>query len=233
MAGLYKGMTSPLGGFALINAIVFGVQGNVRRRMRNPDTMMAHTASGFIGGCAQSVVCSPMELARTRMQLQGQGQLLPNQSLQYKSPIDCLVQINKTEGIRGVFRGFGTTVAREGPSFAVYFASYELFKTLLSQGRSDPGTLVLLTAGGLTGMVTWFSTYPIDVIKSRIQADNTNKYSGFLDCGKKSYAEAGLRAFTRGLGPTLLRAFPVNAATFVAYEFVLQHLTQGSVLQTA
>ncbi|ELU04533.1 hypothetical protein CAPTEDRAFT_189799 [Capitella teleta] len=45
--GLYKGMSSPLYGLAAINAIVFGVQRNVQRRMENPQSLTSHFIAGI------------------------------------------------------------------------------------------------------------------------------------------------------------------------------------------
>lgn len=224
--GLYKGMASPLYSLAFINAIVFGVQRNLQRRMNDPDTLMSHFTSGALAGLAQTVVCSPMELAKTRMQVQGQGEsrtFAHHKSHVYKSSVDCIIQIFRTEGTRGVFKGFSLTAVREAPSFGVYFLSFEFL--LRSFESSDPeigvSTPALLMAGGLAGMASWLCTYPIDVVKSRIQADMKNEYKNAWDCVVKSYHEAGPRVFTKGLCSTLLRAFPVNAATFGAVTWVL------------
>ena len=37
------------------------------------------------------------------------------------------------------------------------------------------------------------------------------------DCFKKTYAIEGLGGFWKGIGPTLLRAMPVSAGTFLTY----------------
>ena len=39
------------------------------------------------------------------------------------------------------------------------------------------------------------------------------------------YRRGGFKAFYRGLGTTLIRAFPVNAATFAAYELAMSVLS--------
>jgi solute carrier family 25 carnitine/acylcarnitine transporter 20/29 len=41
--------------------------------------------------------------------------------------------------------------------------------------------------------------------------------------------EHGWRFFFRGLGVTLLRAFPVNAIIFPVYEITLEHLSDNSI----
>jgi len=88
--------------------------------------------------------------------------------------------------------------------------------------------LLLLFAGGTTGLVTWLSVLPIDVVKSRIQADcpSNPKYKGMLDCFKVSYQTEGLAVFYRGLGPIAIRALIVNAATLFVYQTTLKKFTQ-------
>lgn len=226
--GLYKGMASPLYGLAAINAIVFGVQRNVQRKMKNPDSLTSHLVAGGIAGIAQSVICSPMELAKTRMQIQGLGESrykFRHTLHAYKGPVDCLLKIYHKEGVRGLCRGFGITVARETPSFAVYFYSFEAMCRYFQPANEEfdeASPAVLLFSGGMAGIFAWLVTYPVDLIKSRVQADMTGKYSGFIDCCRQSYQETGMKGFTQGLGSTLLRAFPVNAATFATVALVLR-----------
>lgn len=64
--GIYRGMSSPLAGVAAINAIVFGVYGNVQRNLSEPDSMVSCFLAGSTAGLCQSVFCSPMELAKIR-----------------------------------------------------------------------------------------------------------------------------------------------------------------------
>ena len=167
-----------------------------------------------------------MELSKTRLQIQGLGEshsYFRTHEHTYKSPSDCMKKIYVKEGFRGVYRGFWLTVLRETPSFGVYFASYESFCRAFTPAETDVvSTPVLLVAGGLAGMMAWMSTYPIDVIKSRVQADMSGTYKGFVDCFRKSYEELGLSVFTRGLPSTMLRAFPVNAATFATVTLTLR-----------
>lgn len=67
--------------------------------------------------------------------------------------------------------------------------------------------------------------YPIDNIKSKIQTDGftaaTRKYSSSLDCLRKTIAVEGVMGLYKGLLPCMLRAGPVNAATFLAYELTM------------
>ncbi|CAG8658322.1 9118_t:CDS:1, partial [Paraglomus occultum] len=80
--------------------------------------------------------------------------------------------------------------------------------------------------GALAGYAMWTSVYPVDVLKSKLQTDGftleTKKYNGVIDCARKTYRIEGVKGFFRGFGTCILRAGPVNAATFVAFEAALR-----------
>ncbi|XP_053231162.1 mitochondrial basic amino acids transporter [Podarcis raffonei] len=224
--GLYKGIGSPMMGLTFINALVFGVQGNTLRAL-GKDTPMNQFLAGSAAGAIQCVICCPMELAKTRMQLQGTGEY-KLKSKNYKNSLDCLVKIYRKEGLKGINRGMVSTFMRETPSFGFYFLTYDCLTRYLGCEAEDSYIIPkLLLAGGMSGIVSWLSTYPVDVIKSRLQADGVGgivRYHGILDCVRKSYHAEGLRVFTRGLTSTLLRAFPVNAATFATVTVFLMYM---------
>ena len=59
-------------------------------------------------------------------------------------------------------------------------------------------------------MQLWAVIYPIDMIKSRMQTDGFSpstgqKYRSALHCASTVWKTEGINAFTRGLGPTLIR----------------------------
>lgn len=82
--------------------------------------------------------------------------------------MDCTQQIWRSEGVRGIFRGLGITIAREIPAFSLYFASYEAM-TRQRDPTQPIGTLHMMMAGGFAGVFSWLFTYPIDLVKSRLQ----------------------------------------------------------------
>jgi len=144
----------------------------------------------------------------------------------------------RTEGLRGIFRGLGTTICREVPGFGTYFLAYEfLTRSSGENGESGPpiGTVHLLLAGGFSGSLSWVLTYPIDVVKTRLQVDGKGgayRYSGFIDCWKKSIETDGYYVMTRGLTSTILRAFPSNAATFTVVTWVIRWANANQVENT-
>jgi solute carrier family 25 carnitine/acylcarnitine transporter 20/29 len=138
----------------------------------------------------------------------------------------------------GFYQGGWITMIRDAPSYGIYFWVYEGTKRLLDTQSDDAWKLLL--AGGLAGTISWASIYPIDVVKSRLQMQHVptvktpgetsslvslnRPYVSIKDCVVRSYKTEGVGVFFRGLGPTLLRGFPVNAVTFYVYEVVMKLL---------
>ncbi|XP_055352160.1 mitochondrial basic amino acids transporter-like [Paramacrobiotus metropolitanus] len=240
--GLYKGMSSPLCGVAVINAIVFGVYGNAMRYLNNNASLTNHFLAGMLAGGVQSLISCPMELAKTKIQIQGILGPDPMEAIKsgfaahqkpplYKSPSDCLWQLYRQRGLRAVYRGFNATLSRELPGFGTYFFAYEYLVRLMTPPSEEPGGPPgeigigrLLLAGGLSGIISWLVSFPQDVVKSRFQADD--QYRSATHCALLSYREEGLRVFGRGLWSTVLRAFPTNAATLTVVTLFLRYVSQ-------
>ena len=83
--------------------------------------------------------------------------------------------------------------------------------------RKDISSPKVALYGGLAGEALWLSSYPFDVVKSKMQSDGFGekmRYRGMLDCFAQTWRTEGARGFWKGIGPTLLRAMPVSAGTF-------------------
>lgn len=142
-------------------------------------------------------------------------------------------------------------------SYGVYMLVYEtglrnlhwnhVFTTLISGGTAGKRIKVpeynlpyrydeiLMRKLLFPGVVSWAVITPIDLVKSRIQADDIKKpvYNGVIDCFRKSYRSHGLPVFFRGFSMMMLRSFPVNAATFSVYESALHVLEPDANLYTS
>lgn len=70
------------------------------------------------------------------------------------------------------------------------------------------------------------------MLKTRIQSEPT-RYRGVIDCARQCYREEGWRIFFRGLNATIVRAFPSNAATFVAYTWTMKMIAPVTIQEEA
>lgn len=143
----------------------------------------------------------------------------------YKGPIDCITSIYRVHGIRGCFRGLSSTIGREIPGFSVYITAYSMLcNRATPEGAESCSIPAMLMAGGVAGMLSWMVNIPVDIVKSRLQADDlaNPKYRNSLHCAMESYHHEGWKVFWRGLPVTCIRAFPTNAVTFAVYSTTLQ-----------
>ncbi|RKO97811.1 mitochondrial carrier, partial [Caulochytrium protostelioides] len=222
--GLYKGMSSPLVGVAVINSLLFGAYGWFLRRLGPSDPDLDPSVRTiFLAGGASGIInaffSTPMELIKIR--LQNQTQAVVAGQPRFTGNRDVIRHIWRTEGFRGYYRGLAATLVRETPSYGAYFASFEVLSEWLCPDSSDSlaeseNTLPILVAGGGAGVAGWVITYPFDVIKTQMQAPAASAYRSVMHCATTLYHRHGARFFFQGLTATCIRAFPTNAATFYA-----------------
>lgn len=234
--GLYKGLVPPLVGETLNNCVLFGVFGVLKpwqeqyniRVVGEEDYSLAKdlgviAASGAIAGACISLIVCPTELVKIQFQ--------NNTSIHKETITQCIqrLQRERRSFIAGAFHGYCATMWRELAFGASYFLAYESTKRVFAKilhGNShkthDLGMISLLASGGMAGAIAWGFAYPTDYVKSRVQADsnlNTRKVLRSI-----LFEERSLRSAYRGFGPTVLRAFPVNAITFLSYEMIVNYL---------
>ena len=238
--GLYKGLSSPLLIASSLNGILFGVYGHSLHLLGTQhgsitSSMLTLFVAGCAGGLVTSVFLSPIELVKTRLQMHGRGTKLT--SSEKMRVVRCCHHIYKTEGLRGMSWGLVATLWRDVPSTGAYFVVYEsCFRFLSGNNRRTPSGIAIMLAGGTAGTVSWAVTYPMDVIKSRIQVDGTSgisRYQGVTDCIVKSVQEGGFRVLTRGLGACLLLAFPAEAVLLLTYEMCLKLMGRNSHIKSS
>jgi solute carrier family 25 carnitine/acylcarnitine transporter 20/29 len=224
----------------LINAIVFGAysQGkDLLMKLQSTPRPLNNLEIGLAGAYAGALSCfvaCPVELIKTRLQIQYGA----HDREAFRGPLDATIRIANRRGIKGLFRGMSATLYREIPGYGGQFFLYEWLKRLMTktgESTSDLGPGPLILAGGSAGIFGWALSYPQDFIKSQIQAEPYQTKTpwrkhpflldgGFWDCFKYTVKTKGPKALWRGFGTCVARAFPANAAGFLAYEMALKFM---------
>jgi len=94
---------------------------------------------------------------------------------------------------------------------AIDMSTFEALKLayLRSTGKDEPGVLALLAFGSVSGSVGATSVYPLNLVRTRLQASGSSghpqRYTGVWDVTVKTYHHEGWRGFYRGLFPTLAK----------------------------
>ncbi|XP_077905113.1 solute carrier family 25 member 48 isoform X4 [Ictidomys tridecemlineatus] len=246
--GFFKGMSFPLASIAVYNSVVFGVFSNTQRflsqhRCGEPETSPRHSLSdlllaSMVAGMVSVGLGGPVDLIKIRLQMQTQPFREANLSVKsraaalgeqpaYQGPVHCIATIVRTEGLAGLYRGASAMLLRDIPGYCLYFIPYVfLSEWITPEACAAPSPCAVWLAGGMAGAISWGTATPMDVVKSRLQADGVylNKYKGVLDCISQSYQQEGLKVFFRGITVNAVRGFPMSAAMFLGYELSLQAL---------
>ncbi|KAL9242695.1 hypothetical protein vseg_016671 [Gypsophila vaccaria] len=189
-------------------------------------------AAGTVGGVAQLLVGHPFDTIKVK--LQSQPTPRPGEIPKYRGAVDAVRQTVAAEGARGLYKGMGAPLATVAVFNAVLFTVRGRMEAYL---RSAPGVPLTVSqqviCGAGAGLAVGILASPTELIKCRLQAQSSMagagavKYGGPMDVAKHVLSEAGARGLLKGLGPTLAREVPGNAAMFGVYELVKQYLAGG------
>jgi len=222
---------------------------------------VTHFCAAAAAGAGMVAMTNPIWLVKTRMQLQvsasagggAWGRVAP-----YKGAANAVATIVAQEGIAALYKGAVPALLLTSHG-GVQFVAYEYLKGCvalappggedrkrrLANGRSVAGrardSFGYLCMGAVSKIIASTVTYPLQVIKSRLQqraetAELTpagralvlrREYSGLADCAARTWQEGGVRGFFRGAVPNALRVAPGAAVTFFVYENTMDYLEAG------
>jgi len=157
----------------MVNFLAFGTNGIMKRLLQKdstvPLTSLQSIICGSVAGIVAVVVTAPADMVKIRLQLQEQSK---DKAL-YKGVFDCVKQVFRSEGIRGLYYSAPATWCREIPAFTVYFGSYERSRRYLENKDGSISTLNQMLAGAVAGCAVWLAIFPIDMIKTNVQKQST------------------------------------------------------------
>ncbi|KAF1931875.1 mitochondrial carrier [Didymella exigua CBS 183.55] len=233
---------APILGYGALNALLFMTYNRTLTFLGDspsaPKSFAKVFLAGSTGGFASFVVSAPTELIKCRAQVATDRQA---------TSWSIARQIWRKDGVRGLYYGGGITSVRDAVGYGFYFWSYEWCKQKWSSpDDTDRETAFkVLMCGGLAGIVTWASIFPLDVIKTRVQtqvlqpepvrggeqhtllhAGGRQTHMGAIQIARHAFQTEGASVFFRGLGICSVRAFIVNAVQWAMYEWMMRILQQ-------
>ncbi|XP_051130958.1 mitochondrial succinate-fumarate transporter 1 [Andrographis paniculata] len=192
-------------------------------------------ASGSLGGIVEACCLQPIDVIKTRLQLDRSGS--------YKGILHCGATITKTEGVRALWKGLTPFATHLTLKYTLRMGS----NAVLQSAFKDPQT------GNLSHHARLFSGFgagvlealaivtPFEVVKIRLQqqrglSPELLKYKGPIHCAGMIIREEGLLGLWAGAAPTVMRNGTNQAAMFTAknaFDGLLwnKHEGDGKVLQ--
>ena len=236
----------------------------------------ADLVAGSGAGCAAVLITYPLDLVRTRLAyireppppsqhhvmqpgiplrdlVEGRDLAGDKQPRRPKTMTGLLKIVVVRDGCRGLFQGLGPTLTGIVPYAGLKFLVYEGLKRELGEGYGAKHWVHLLTYGAVAGLVAQTATYPLDVVRRRMQVQHSTagtRQSRWAP-GHATTASAaippqdrllrstwhglrtiyryhgGLPALLSGIAVNYIKVVPSSAVGFVMYDTVKDMLGVG------
>ena len=138
---MFRGLGPNLVGVVPASAIKFYTYGNIKRFVTengicDENAVLGHMLAAGSAGVFTSTCTNPIWLVKTRLQLDrsrtdGAGQLMARR---YKNSLDCLAQVIRHEGFRGLYRGVSASYLGAVET-TMHLALYEQLKLVVAQHK--------------------------------------------------------------------------------------------------
>lgn len=184
---------------------------------------------GGLASCVAETVTMPVDVVKTRMQVDGAG---AGQAKLYKGTLDCAAKLARAEGPIAFWRGLQPALMRQSTYGSMRYGFYAPIRDMLGVDPTKPKSEVPLwkkiVAGACSGAVASAIANPTDLVKVRMQTNGmargpdgsllAPKYKGVVDCFATTFREEGIFGFWKGVGPTIGRATALAAAELASYD---------------
>uniref|UniRef100_A0A7S3IF87 ADP/ATP translocase n=1 Tax=Strombidium inclinatum TaxID=197538 RepID=A0A7S3IF87_9SPIT len=165
---------------------------------------LGNMASGGAAGATSLLFVYPLDFARTRLAADvGSGK-----AREFTGLVDCLGKVAKSDGVTGLYRGFGISVVGIIAYRASYFGMFDTGKVLLFEDMKRANFFAVWGFAQCVTVGAGILSYPLDTVRRRLMMTSGSKdvmYTGTMDCFKKIYANEGGKAFFKGCLSNVLR----------------------------
>lgn len=215
---LYRGCVPVLVSAVPAHAVYFGTY-EAGKRIAGDGPVGVAVSAGF-ATVAHDTVSTPFDVVKQRMQMDG--------AHRYKTSLRCATHTLRHEGVNALFVSLPTTILMNIPHFTTYWLVYESLMRYAHDGQSrkheEEATIEYIGAGFMAGGVASVVSFPLDLVKTRMQLGYGSNWSSIL---KGIVATRGLRGLFAGVIPRVMYTAPSGAIMIVTYETTKTLLTFG------
>lgn len=177
--------------------------------------------AGSLAGVTSQTLTYPLDLARARMAVTSKNQF---QNLKH-----IFIHTKQTEGWKAFYKGYIPTmlgiIPYAGTSFCTYGTLKKLYKDKMGSSSSMAVNLVF---GAVSGMLGQSTSYPLDIVRRRMQTSAITGYvcTTIIGTFLKIYREEGVRkGLFKGLSMNWIKG-PISVGiSFATYDHVKEILS--------
>ncbi|XP_017784447.1 PREDICTED: mitochondrial 2-oxodicarboxylate carrier [Nicrophorus vespilloides] len=200
---------------------------DVRKIMKEA---LIQIGSGGSAGFVEVCIMHPLDLVKTRLQIQSNVVLTSNDPKYYSGIVDCFQKMYKHEGMFSFWKGILPPILAETPKRAVKFFTFEQYKQFFMFGSPVPTPLTFSLAGLGAGITEAILVNPFEVVKVTMQANRASGKevpSTWLVTKDIVRTQGfGFRGLNKGVTATISRNGVFNMVYFGFYHSVKGYMTE-------
>ncbi|KAJ3299347.1 ADP/ATP carrier protein [Borealophlyctis nickersoniae] len=166
---------------------------------------LADATSGALGAVMANMAVFPLDVIKTRLQVQSKQLAALHPTQQYDSALDAFIKILQTEGVAGLYSGLAAGLFGTVASSFSYFYFYSTIRG--AYHRRYPGeitTAMELLLGAVAGAASQLCTLPIAVVTTRQQTAPKHEQRPFLETMLRIRQKEGVQGLWKGLKASLV-----------------------------
>lgn len=205
----------------------------IKNMLRDPQTGELSGPRGVVAGLGagllESVVAvTPFEAIKTGL-IDDKQSANPKYHGNGRGMLRNYGSLVRDKGLSGLYNGVLPVSMRQAANQAVRLGCYNKIKVMVQDYTNSPKDQPLSSGmtfivGAFSGVVTVYTTMPLDTVKTRMQSLNASQYTSTFNCFTRIFKEEGLKTFWKGTTPRLGRLILSGGIVFTIYEKVLDVL---------
>ncbi|KPI88192.1 putative mitochondrial carrier protein [Leptomonas seymouri] len=182
--------------------------------------MMLRFVSGSMAGATSTTCTYPLDLMRARFAARSSSG-----KRRFPSYRTAFREATEAQGVRSLYGGLFPTLVGIVPYAGCSFACFETFKFYIVKWRNlksdkDIPTYQRLIAGALAGLLAQSATYPLDIVRRRMQVTPA-RYKGVVDALRMVYLEEGVcQGLYKGLAMNWIKGPIATATSFTVNDLI-------------
>uniref|UniRef100_A0A8C7X9H2 Mitochondrial coenzyme A transporter SLC25A42 n=1 Tax=Oryzias sinensis TaxID=183150 RepID=A0A8C7X9H2_9TELE len=171
--------------------------------------------AGSLAGTTAAMLTYPLDVVRARMAVTAKEM--------YSNIMHVFVRISQEEGVRTLYRGFTPTILGVIPYAGITFFTYETLKKLHAERtkRCQPYPHERLVFGACAGLIGQSASYPLDVVRRRMQTAGVtgSSYSTIVGTIREIVTKEGVvRGLYKGLSMNWLKGPVAVGISFTTFD---------------
>jgi solute carrier family 25 thiamine pyrophosphate transporter 19 len=234
ISAFWKGHIPAQGLSAIYGLVQFSTFEFFTRQFSTIAYLSEHTktrdfVAGALAGCTAMTAAMPLDVIRTRLVAQGEGELKVYRSLSHAA-----VKIWKYEKVPGFFRGITPSLIQIAPFTGLQFLIYNYISKIWNDYLPAYESTGALISGASAGTLAKMVLYPLDLVRHRLQVNaflrrgfgSTTRHKGMFRAITGIVRKESIFGLFKGLYPSLIKAGANSGCSFLFYELFLNILRE-------